>query len=178
MKRIAYIVLASVFILIVSFVALRMYTKSHSPSEVVSYEEIIEVTYSRPYKKKREIFGDLVPYGEVWRTGANEATVFSTEVPLVFADQVLPPGEYSLWTIPGEEQWEVIFNEETGQWGIDMSGVANRNPERDVVRISAPVIETKDTFDQFTITFHSMKEELELILAWDQTMISVPFRRE
>ena len=88
-------------------------TKKHSPEVTEIYEKDglnIEIFYSSPAKKDREIFGALVPYNEVWRTGANEATTFTTNKDLLIDGQTLPAGEYTLWTIPGEKSWQIIFN--------------------------------------------------------------------
>lgn len=77
----------------------------------------VSVQYSSPSVKEREIWGDLVPYGKVWRTGANEATIFETSADIKVEGKMLPAGKYSLFTIPGEKEWTVIFNKEWEQWG-------------------------------------------------------------
>ncbi|MEJ2004148.1 MAG: DUF2911 domain-containing protein, partial [Cyclobacteriaceae bacterium] len=121
-------------VLLIAFVALRLYTKSFSPEETVKLESgdlNVSVTYCRPYASDRTVFGELVPYGEVWRTGANEATLFTTNQDLLVNEELLPAGDYSLFTIPGPDNWEIIFNSETGQWGISVTrgGKANRKDE-------------------------------------------------
>lgn len=91
-----------------------------SPNATVSQTigtTIFEIGYSRPQVKGRTIYGDLVPYGEVWRTGANEATTFSVSSDVMIEGQSLPAGDYSIYTIPGEESWTVIFNNVAQQWG-------------------------------------------------------------
>ncbi|MEM7186811.1 MAG: DUF2911 domain-containing protein, partial [Bacteroidota bacterium] len=96
-------------------------TKKHSPEVTQTYtidDLEVDVFYSSPSKKGRVIFGDLVPYGEVWRTGANEATTFSTNKAVIIDGQELPAGDYTLWTIPGEEEWEIIFNSKMYPWGV------------------------------------------------------------
>src|SRR4051812_24155040 len=93
----------------------RKQTKSFSPEETISYSQDglqVNVFYNRPYKKGRPIFGGLVPYGKVWRTGANEATTFETNKALNFEGKVLQPGKYTLWTLPTENTWTIIFNSE------------------------------------------------------------------
>ena len=171
---VAGILLAFVIMALITF---RSYTKSFSPEDKISLIEDeleISVNYSRPYKKERIIFGRLVPYNEVWRTGANEATVFKTTSTLVIKGQILPAGEYTLWTIPDEDRWKIIWNKETGQWGVDLNQLANRNPELDQLVIEAPVIQTSTSFEQFTIEVKKVSDDIHMILMWDRTMIVVP----
>ena len=134
----------------------------------------VTVTYSRPSMRGRTVFGDLVPFDKVWRTGANEATILSTSKEITFGREKLDPGEYTLWTIPNEDSWTVIVNSEIGQWGVNMEGKANRNPEKDVFSVETGVIKSDKVFEQFTMAFEEIHDELELVLVWDQTMIIVP----
>ena len=179
MKKFITLLGILIAVIAVALVGLRIYTKSHSPQDVATYEQhgvSLSVTYSRPFMQGRDIFGDLVPYGDVWRTGANEATVFSSNAPLMVEGRELPAGNYSVFTRPGEDEWEIIFNSETGQWGISpLNGQANRDPENDVLTVTVPSITTSDEFDQFTITFDEMSEEIDLIMMWDHTMVVIPF---
>jgi len=154
------------------------YTKSFSPEETATFEKgdlKIEVLYNRPYKKGRLIFGGLVPYDKVWRTGANEATVFKTNKDLTFGGTTLKAGEYTLWTIPGEQAWTILFNSETGQWGVGFNGESNRDPANDVLTVTAPVVVQEKEFEQFTIAIGSSDEDTELTLMWDKTLVAVPF---
>lgn len=165
-------------IVIIGMVGMRFYTKSFSPQDKAVFEgenASLTVAYSRPYKKGRQIFGDLVPYDEVWRTGANEATVFTTNKDLMIGNKLLKAGSYSLFTIPRANRWTIIFNNEVGQWGLDpFSGEVNRDPEQDALTLDVATIKTPDLFEQFTITFEQMGEEIEMILMWDHTLIVVP----
>lgn len=97
----------------------------------------IAIKYSSPSVKGRKIWGELVPYGQVWRAGANEATVFQTDKTITVQGKELPAGNYSLFAIPGENEWQFIFNAEIGQWGIKRSGEANRDPSKDVLTVTA-----------------------------------------
>src|SRR5690606_29144611 len=97
---------------------------------------IARVIYSRPQKKGRDIFGDLVPYGKVWRTGANEATELDVYVPLHFGETILKPGNYTLYTIPGKDKWTIIINSEINVWGA-----YSYNKEKDVARIIVPCMQ-------------------------------------
>lgn len=156
----------------------KKHKKSFSPEEQIAFqqEELeILVSYNRPYKKSREIFGFLVPYGDVWRTGANEATTFETNKNLLFEGKTLKKGKYSLWTIPAEETWTIIFNSEYGQWGIGPDGEANRDPKLDVLSLNVHAVLSQREFEQFTISFEKVGEEAEMVLIWDKTLVAVPF---
>lgn len=149
----------------------------------------VKVVYSRPYKRDRDnIFGTaeskaLVPFGERWRTGANEATEITTTRDLVIAGQKLPAGTYSLFTTPGAESWKVHFNSMLG-----LSGTGYFYPETgkfeavdlaptDVVTVEVPVktLDEKDEVDQFTISFAKTDDGAEMVLAWIRTEVRVPF---
>lgn len=95
----------------------------------------VTINYSSPAVKGRTIWGDLVPYGEVWRAGANEATTLETDKEIKVEGKTLPAGKYSLFAQPGEKEWTIILNSETGQWGVKRGGVANRDPAKDVVSV-------------------------------------------
>jgi hypothetical protein len=153
-------------------------TKSFSPEEYVVFEKDqlrIRVFYNRPSKKGREIFGGLVPYDQVWRTGANEATTFETNKDLIIEGQSLKAGKYSLWTIPHENTWTIIFNTEHGQWGVNSKGEPNRNPTLDVLKVDVHAVQQEQVFEQFTIEFQETGEDAEMVLMWDQTLVSIPF---
>jgi hypothetical protein len=157
---------------------MKKQTKMASPEESVVFTQgklNINVFYNRPFKKGRVIYGGLVPYGKVWRTGANEATTFQTSQDLKFEGKILRKGKYSLWTIPGEDTWTIIFNSEYGQWGVSSDGEANRSADRDVLQVQVhPVLQDRE-FEQFTIAFEKMGEEVEMVFMWDKTVVAVPF---
>ncbi len=158
---------------------LRQQTKKHSPETTVVYQKDgydLLVNYSSPSKKGRVIFGELVPYDKVWRTGANEPTRFETKTDLMVQGKPLPAGSYSLWTIPGRKQWTIIFNSEIPDWGATLSSggtEATRNPEADVLQVEASVIDMSATRENFTISFPD-GYGLFLSLMWDQTQVQVP----
>lgn len=155
-------------------------TKSLSPEETVSFEDDdlkINVFYNRPYKKGREVFGGLVPYGKIWRTGANEASTFETKTPLKVKGKLLKAGKYSIWTIPNENSWNIIFNSEYGQWGVNPAGEPNRNPDKDVLSVEVHAAQHEKEFEQFTIAFEKMGADTEMILLWDKTVVVIPFSR-
>lgn len=154
-------------------------TKSYSPEDTVTYAHNdlhLEVFYNRPYKKERIIFGELVPYGEVWRTGANEATTFFTSKDILVDGSPLPAGKYTLWTIPGPESWKVIFNEKMYPWGITAEGTPYRDPQYDVLTVEVPVKKLEESQEQFTISFKEAYDFIEMNLFWDQTLVRIPIK--
>lgn len=177
MKKIIVIAGIAVAVIAVSIVGIRMYTKSFSPMDKANYTKDnieVSVSYGRPFKKERVIFGGLVPYDQVWRTGANEPTVFKTNVDLKIGEEILPKGEYALFTVPGKDSWEVIFNKTVPGWGVDLSGEAANDLDNQQLVAEVAPINTKNMFDQFTIAFEEMHEEIDLVLMWDQTLVVVP----
>ena len=175
-KRVIYIV-GVVIIALLAIIAVQQYmlyqTKQYSPESTAQYTSSdvnIKVTYSRPSKKGREIFGDLVPFGKWWRTGANEPTVIEVSRDIVFGeDQRLPAGKYSLITMPDASSWTVIFNSQIPDWGTDYF------PESDIVNVTARLENLPDVVELFTIDFTEDNGTPALILAWDHTKVTVPF---
>jgi len=178
LKWLAIIALILLGIGVIGFQIMIHNTKKHSPEKTVKYEDNgmdIEIVYSRPFKKEREIFGGLVPYGKVWRTGANEATTFKTGTDLLIDGEPLPKGEYTLWTIPGASEWEVIFNDGEYGWGVNMNEEAAREPEFDVVNVTAPVQRNFKVLEQFTIEID--QNPPLLMLGWDFTRVDIPIAK-
>ena len=158
---------------------LRYNTKAHSPQDTVQFENDglkLEVFYNRPYKKDREIFGGLVPYDEVWRTGANEATTFETNKDILVDGSLLKAGKYTLWTIPDEKSWKVIFNSQMYPWGIDVEKKAYRDPQYDALVIETAVENLEINVEQFTIFFEEINDLVFLFLSWDDTSVSLPIK--
>jgi len=165
---------------IIGFQVMKSNTKQHSPEDTVTYKDDavkLEVVYSRPFKKDREIFGGLVPYNEVWRTGANEATTFSTDSKLIILDQELPAGDYTLWTIPNPKEWNVIFNSGEYGWGVNWDGKATRDPALDVVNVKIRPQRSIKTLEQFTIDFRDDPSSLVMRLGWDVVRVDVPLAK-
>lgn len=144
-----------------------------SPHETVSAEidgNKVTIVYGRPYKKDRKIWGGLVPYGKVWRTGADEATLLTTEKPLVFGETTVAAGTYSLYTLPEEGGGaKLVINKKTGQWGTVY------DEKQDLTRIDLKKEELSTPVDQFTITISKTGSGGVLKLAWDNAAYSVPF---
>jgi hypothetical protein len=180
MKKFLIILGIVIVVLAIAVYSMVTRTKSFSPEGDVSFANgdlNISVFYNRPQKKGRVIFAKegLVPFGKVWRTGANEATVFDTNKELDFGGKILPKGKYSLWTIPDEQTWKIIFNSDIPLWGVDFNGQTLRKPKKDALTIEAPVVIQDKEFEQFTISVEKMGEEMELIFIWDKTLVAAPF---
>jgi hypothetical protein len=162
---------------------LQKQTKKSSPEKSVSYSKgdmKLDLFYCSPSKKDRVIFGDLVPYNEVWRTGANEASTFTTSVDLMIAGQSLPAGKYSLWTIPNETSWKVIFNDKMYGWGVKLTDQkASRDSEHDVLVVDAKVSQSLNIVEDFSITLTvSSPETTVLMFAWDNVAVPLEIRRQ
>lgn len=156
-----------------------IFSKRLSPKDTVKFElndTKLEVFYNRPYKKGREIFGAVVPFNEVWRTGANEATTFTTNTDLMIEGNLMPKGEYTLWTIPHDSVWEIIFNTKQYPWGVDDKMRPMREPQFDLMDIQEPVHKLDKSVEQFTIGFDNTTDDLKMTLVWDQTKIEVPLK--
>ncbi|MFD1064109.1 DUF2911 domain-containing protein [Winogradskyella litorisediminis] len=134
----------------------------------------LKVEYNRPSKRDRDVFGALVPFDQVWRTGANEATTFKTNKDLIIQGMLLPKGNYTLWTVPMKDSWKVMFNSGQYQWGVDETMKPMWNPNYDVIELEVPSENLENTVEKFTIAFDNTTGDLKLTLAWDQTKIEVP----
>lgn len=130
---------------------------------------MVRVDYARPSRRQREIFGHVVPWGEVWRTGANAATQFSTDVDLEMGGTVIPAGTYTLWTIPTQSGWTLIINRQTGQWGTAY------DQSQDLARLRMRVESLARPLEQFTIAIEPSDSGGVLTMAWDRTRASIPF---
>jgi hypothetical protein len=146
--------------------------KRASPHETVNATvdgAKISVTYGRPYAKGRKIVGGLVPYGQVWRTGADEATTLVTDKDLMFGGTHVAAGTYTLYTLPGENGWQLIINKQTKQWGTEYSQC------QDLARIPMKVTKTGSPVEQFTIAVNDTAAGGELKLTWENSEVTAPF---
>jgi hypothetical protein len=105
----------------------------------------ITIKYSSPAVKNRKIFGELIPYGQVWRAGANEATIFETDKDIKVEGKTLPAGKYSLYAVPGDKTWTIIFNKQTGQWGVKRGGATSRDEAQDALTVTVKPKKTSMT---------------------------------
>jgi len=128
----------------------------------------IHVDYSSPRMRGRKIFGGLVPYGEVWRAGANEATTFVIDAGVNVAGKAVPAGSYTLFTLPKEDGWTLIISKQTGEWGIPYPGEAD-----DFARVPMKVSKLDSPRENFTVTFDQAGDACTLRMDWETTRASV-----
>jgi hypothetical protein len=160
-----------VFLLITLFISSSTFAqdKPASPKDTTTAKignVNIQVVYSKPSAKGRKVMGKLVPYGEVWRTGANEATTISFDKDVTIEGQKLAAGKYSLFTIPGESEWTIIINSDPKQWGA-----YKYKKEKDVLRVNV-----KPSKTAFTETFTIAVEKSGLSLKWEETEVNVSIK--
>ena len=129
----------------------------------------ITINYSSPAVKGRQIWGALVPYDKVWRAGANEATIFETDKDIKVEGKSLKAGKYSLYAIPGEKEWAIIFNSQTGQWGVKMDGSTTEDPAKDVLRVNVKPKKSKSFSER--MTYRVDKEGFALV--WENLEVPV-----
>ncbi len=146
-----------------------------SPRQKTTYTfgdgKTITVDYGAPSMRGRPIMGTLVPYGKVWRTGANEATGFVTDTDLTVGDTKVPAGKYTLYTLPGENAWQLIVNKQTGQWGTTY------NQDQDLARIPMKVEKTSAPVEMMKISFDgSGGSSTTMNIEWENTKLSVPVK--
>ena len=134
----------------------------------------LKVEYNRPSKREREIFGGLVPFDKVWRTGANEATTFSTNKDLLINGMRLEKGKYTIWSVPNANSWKVMFNSLQYEWGVNEKNEPMWDPNYDVLELEVPTKQLDETVEEFTIGFDNTTGHLKLTMAWDNTKIEVP----
>ncbi len=130
------------------------------------------VIYSRPSKKGRDIFGDIVPYGKVWRTGANEATELTLYTPMLFGKTKLAAGTYTLYTIPNKDTWTIIINGDTNVWGSYSYKI-----EKDVARLTVPVRDAAAPAETLSMVFRPEDDGTTLMIGWDSTYVEIPFKK-
>jgi hypothetical protein len=132
----------------------------------------VYVDYGRPSMRGRRIVGELVPYGRVWRTGANAATTLVTETDLRIGEALVPRGTYTLYTLPTAQGWTLIVNRQTGQWGTQYDA------SRDLVRIPMRTTRVAQPVEKFTIALErgTTRGTGTLAMAWENTRLTVPLR--
>jgi len=133
----------------------------------------IVVDYSSPRMKGRKIFGDLVPFGQVWRAGANEATTFVTDTDLSVGGKDVPAGSYTLFTIPDKNKWTLIVSRKTGEWGTDYPGESN-----DLCRADMKISTLPSAEENFTISFVKGAIGTTLRMDWETTRAYIEISRE
>ncbi len=128
----------------------------------------IHVDYSSPRMRGRKIFGDLVPYGEPWRAGANDATTFVSDTDVNVAGKPVPAGSYTLFTLPKADSWTLIISKQTGEWGIPYPGEAS-----DFARVPMKLSKLDSPLENFTIAFDQADNVCTLRMDWETTRASV-----
>ncbi len=131
----------------------------------------VKIVYGSPRMRNRTIFGGLVPFDRVWRTGANEATELTVTGAITFAGEPVEAGTYALFTIPGENSWIVILNKGLGQWGA-----YEYDSSLDYLRVDVPVEKTNATYEALTIDFDEKDHGIDLVINWEQTRVRIPIR--
>jgi hypothetical protein len=128
----------------------------------------VKTDYSSPRMKGRKIYGGLVPYGEVWRTGANKATTFVTSSAISVGGKAVPAGSYTIFTVPNPDEWTLIINKKTGEWGIPYKYESD-----ELVRVDMKVSKLPSPVENFTIAYAKAGSGCTLQLDWDTTRASV-----
>jgi hypothetical protein len=128
----------------------------------------VTVDYSSPRAKGRKVYGGLVPYGEVWRAGANEATTFATDADLTVGGTTVPAGHYTIFAIPNPDKWTLVVSKKTGEWGLSYPG-----PKEDLARIDMKVSKLPSTVENFLIAFDHRGAGCTLHIDWETTRASV-----
>jgi len=152
--------------------------KTPAPSPGATIEQKIgltdvSITYSRPHKRDREIFGSLVPFDKMWRTGANKNTIITTSDILIFGNDTLKAGSYSIFTIPKKDAWTILFYGDTENWGIP----ENWEDKEVMVKTTAKAGSLSQVKQSFTIGFNDVQMDgAELTMSWDKTVVTVPFK--
>jgi hypothetical protein len=153
--------------------------KSSRPSPPAKAEcqvaggKTITVDYSSPRAKGRKVYGALVPYGRIWRAGANEATKFVTDTDLSVGGTAVPAGSYTLFTIPNADKWTLVISKKTGEWGTDYPG-----PNEDLARVDMKVSKLPSAVENFTIAFDQSGAGCTLRMDWEATRASVDIAKK
>lgn len=153
--------------------AQNLKTPAASPAVTIKQDfalSSVEISYSRPGVKDRKVFGDLVPYGKVWRTGANAATTITFGEDVVINGKKVSAGKYGLLSIPGQNEWTIIISKQT-----NVTSPAAYKQSEDVVRLQASVEKLPFPMETFTIFFNNIKPSaMEAVIAWENTLVSFP----
>lgn len=170
-KIILFPLMLSLVMVIIPGFAQKKNEPKPSPLAMATYkykDTYIKVTYGAPSKKGRQIFGNLVPYGKVWRTGANEATEITFTQNVKISGELIPAGTYTLFTIPNAQKWSILLNTELGQWGA-----YKYDEKKDLITALGIPVPTEET-EVFTISFEPKDGIVNLSMSWDRTKVSLP----
>ncbi len=177
MKKTLAIAALVVFVFTTLVLAQQDKSKRPSPPESAqckfSNGKTVKVDYSSPRMKGRKIYGGLVPYGEVWRTGANEATTFVSDTNLTVGEKDVSAGNYTIFTVPNQDKWTLIINKKTGEWGIPYKYEAD-----ELARVDMKVSKTASPVENFTISFDQKGDSCVMNLDWENTRASVDIKEK
>jgi len=168
------IVFAALLLPILTLLACAQQDASKRPSPPAQAQckftdgKSVKTDYSSPRMKGRKIFGGLVPYGEVWRTGANDATTLVADTNVKIGDKDVPAGSYTIFTLPGADKWVLIISKKTGEWGIPYPGEGE-----DFVRTDMRVSQLPALVENFTIGFDQTGTACVMHLDWEKTRAAV-----
>ncbi len=175
MKKILFT--AFTFCILITVNAQQLTTPQPSPTQTIKQNfglSSIELSYSRPGIKGRKVFGDLVPFGNVWRTGANSATTLTFAEEVMIGDKKIPAGKYGLLSIPNKDNWTLIVTKQ-----LDVTSPAAYKQESDVVRVAAKTMQLNDKVENFTMQFGNLKaNSCDLQLMWDNTAVVLPIKTD
>ncbi len=170
-KRIAFVPFLFLFATL-AFAQMGGGKSRPSPAEKATCDlgvgKTITTDYSSPRMKGRKIFGDLVPYGKVWRTGANEATTLVTTGEVEIGGKTVPAGSYTIFTIPDPNKWTLIINKKTGEWGIPYKYESD-----ELARVEMKVSKVSSPMETFTISYEKSANGCVMQMTWDTTRASV-----
>jgi hypothetical protein len=170
-SRLALVTATAVGLTLATVAVTRADKDRASPHEEVSATvggKKITIAYGRPHKKGRDIFGGLVPWGQVWRTGADEATTLTTDGDVTIGDLKVPKGSYALFTVPGQKEWQLIVNKNPKQWGA-----FKYDAKDDLGKTTMKVAAAPAPLEEFTISIEPAGKKATLKMGWDKTVASV-----
>lgn len=180
MKQLSRLLMAT---MLISFFACKTYAQElppldASPADIAIFRPdgdgtapVAKIVYSRPQKKGRTMLGGTEAYGKVWRLGANETTEIKLYKDVTFGDKKISAGTYSLYAIPGKDEWTIIFNSKLDTWGA-----YEYDESKDVARIKVPAGKTASEVEAFTITFDGKGGTGNMIFAWENTLVKTPVK--
>lgn len=171
-KKIALVTLFLLTVTALSFSQMGDKSKRPSPPESATCDlgngQTIKTDYSSPRMKGREIYGSLVPYGKVWRTGANEATTFVPSTEVEVGGKAVPAGSYTIFTVPNQNEWTLIINKKTGEWGIPYKYESD-----ELARVPMKVSKLDSPVENFTISYEKSGNGCTMNIEWATTRASV-----
>ena len=165
----------AVALLLIGFAGAQAQIVTPQPSPTATLSQTVgltevEIVYSRPGLRDRQAFGKLVPYGQIWRTGANASTKISFSDPVMLGGQEIPAGTYALYTIPGEKEWTVIVHKNLTLWGE-----GGYDQAEDLVRFTVPATKVTDKVETFTMDLNNLNDnQANISLVWENTKVDIP----